>query len=112
MNDLIKSIVIDNKLCVADRMCELDDLAKDIETARGLLSGKYTYCKDCDDFYLSKSFFEESETKEARICIYEDYINSGGNEYADGYIDIVYRICPKGHKHEVSRSERQKIARV
>ena len=32
MNDLIKSIVIDNKLCVADRMGELDDLAKDIET--------------------------------------------------------------------------------
>ena len=112
MNDLIKNIVTNNKRTTADRNKELDELAKDIEEAKGLLSGKYTYCKICDDFYLSKSFFEEKETKESRICVYEDFINSGGNQYADGYIDIVYKVCPKGHKHEISRTEREKLRRV
>lgn len=108
MNDLIKSIVINNNRTIADRNEELDVLAKDIEKAKELLSGKYTYCKDCDDFYLSQSFFNKCETKEIRICIYSDPINSGGDEYADGYSDITYKICPKGHKHEINRIKRQK----
>ena len=74
--------------------------------AIGILSGKFQYCQDCDDYYLAKSFLSDSETKNARICIYQDPINSGGNDYADGYVDIKYSICPKGHKHEVSRKER------
>lgn len=108
MNELIKNIVTNNHRTVADRNKELDELEKDIKEARGLLSGKYSYCKECDDFYLSKSFFGEKETKEAKICVYNDPINSGGNEYADGYIDIMYQVCPKGHKHEVGRHERKK----
>ena len=108
MNDLIKSIVINNSRTIADRNKKLYELSKDIEYAKELLSGNYTYCKDCDDFYLSKSFFSEKETKEAKICVYEDFINSGGNEYVDGYIEIIYKICPKGHKHEVDRCEIKK----
>lgn len=38
----------------------------------------------------------DTETKNARICIYRDPINSGGNDYADGFVDITYSICPKG----------------
>lgn len=108
MNDLIKSIVIDNKISIEQRNNKLDTLAKDIEEAKGLLLGKYTYCKDCDDFYLSKSFFEETETKEEKICVYQDFINSGGNEYANGFVDIMYKVCPKGHKHVIDRIERLK----
>ena len=49
----------------------------------------------------------KKETKPARICIYEDPINSGSNDYVDGYTDITYSICPKGHKHEIDRKERR-----
>ena len=108
MNDFIKNIIINTKLTVADRNKELDKLAKDIEEAKEFLSGKYAYCTDCDDFYLYKSFFTETETKESRICVYEDFINSGGNEYVDGYVDILYKVCPKGHKHEIDRAERKR----
>lgn len=40
--------------------------------------------------------------------MYEDPINSGGNDYIDGYADILYSVCPKGHKHVVDRKERRK----
>ena len=108
MNDLIKSIIIDGYSGVEIRAKKLDELSADIELAKRFLSGEYTYCKYCDEFYLSKSFFEEKETKEEKICIYEDFINSGGNQYTDGYIDIIYTVCPKGHKQEISRNERKK----
>ena len=39
------------------------------------------------------------------VCVYEDPINSGGNDYVDGYADISYSVCPKGHKHVVDRRE-------
>ena len=77
-----------------------------IVMAKGILSGKFIYCKDCNDYYLAKSFFTESETQKAKICVYKDIINSGGNEYKDGFVDITYRICPKGHRHEIDRKER------
>ena len=76
----------------------LDSLAKDIETAKGYISGKMRYCPDCNDFYLAQSFITETETKDGEVCIYRDPINSSGNEYAPGRIISTYRICPKGHK--------------
>ena len=76
--------------------------------ARGILSGKFKYCPECDDYYLAKSYLSDTETKPTRICIYEDPINSGGNDYADGFVDITYSICPKGHRREVDRTERRK----
>lgn len=108
MNETIKNIVLDTHKKIKDRVKELDVIAKDIELAKGLLNGEYSYCKDCDDFYLSKSFFEESETREEKIRTYVDPINSSGDEYTDGYVDILYLVCPKGHKHEISRSERKR----
>ena len=105
MNSVIKSI-IDKNCSKEEKNKALDLLCDEIEIAKGILSGKYKYCSKCDDYYLAKSFFTESETKETNICVYKDIINSGGNEYARGYVDITYSICPKGHKHEVDRSER------
>lgn len=84
---------------------ELSKLAKDIEFAKGVVDGTYKYCKECDDYYLAKSFLHDSERKKSRICVYKDIINSGGNEYIDGYIHIKYEICPKGHKRETERIE-------
>ena len=107
MNNIIKDII--NKNCSKEEKNKaLDLLSDEIEMAKGILSGRYKYCPDCDDYYLAKSYLTETETRETQICVYQDIINSGGNEYADGFVDIIYSICPKGHKHEVSRSERRR----
>lgn len=105
MNKFIKDI-IDKSCSDKQKKNELNKLSDEIEMAKGILSGKFQYCKDCDDYYLAKSFLSDSETKNARICIYNDPINSGGDDYADGYVDITYSVCPKGHRHEVNRKER------
>lgn len=105
MNKFIKEI-IDKKCTKEEKNKALDILSNEIKMAKGILSGKFQYCPDCDDYYLARSYLSDSETKNTKILIYDDPINSGGNEYADGFVDIKYSICPKGHKHEVSRKER------
>lgn len=105
MNKIIQDII--NKNCKdKEKKKALDLLSNEIEMARGILSGKFKHCPDCDDYYLAESYLTDTETKNARICTYQDPINSGGNDYADGFVDITYSICPKGHKHEVNRKER------
>lgn len=106
MNSLIKNIFSQN-ITKEEKNKALDLLCEEIEMAREILSGKFQYCPDCDDYYLPRSYLQETETEETKICIYEDPINSGGNDYVDGFLDITYRICPKGHKHEISRKERR-----
>lgn len=106
MNKVIQDI-IDRKCTKEEKNKALDLLSDDIEIAKGILSGKFTYCPECDDYYSTKSYLTEHETKPTRICVYQDFINSGGNDYVDGYVDITYSICPKGHKHEVNRDERR-----
>lgn len=106
MNKTIKDII--NRKCTdEEKERVLKSLSEDIETAKGILSGKFKYCPDCNDYYLSKSFLSDVDTKSTRICTWQDPINSGGNEYEDGFVDITYTICPKGHKHEVNRKEKR-----
>lgn len=106
MNKTIRDI-IDKKCDDVEKNKELDILLDDIRLAKDILSGKYKYCPNCDDYYLTESYLTDTDTKSSRICIYEDPINSGGNEYVDGFVDITYSICPKGHKHKVNRKERR-----
>lgn len=107
MNNLIKSILM--KPCETEEKLQLlDSMLDEIDMAKGIISGKYKYCPECDDYYLTKSFINDIETKKTKICIYEDPINSGGNDYTDGFVDITYETCPKGHKHEIERHERFK----
>lgn len=76
----------------------------EMQTNIGLLrDGKLEYCEKCKEFYNSKSFFTESETRNERICIYEDPINSGGNEYDNGQVEYRYRVCPKNHRSLMDR---------
>lgn len=96
----------------AAKIEELGNLSRDIELARGVLSGKFKFCSCCNDYYLAKSFIEEQDTIPTRVCTYVDIINSGGNEYKDGFADIKYSVCPKGHRHEVSRHERVAASRT
>lgn len=107
MNKIIKDI-IGRKYTKEEKVKILDSLSDDIKIAKELLSDKYKYCPECDDYYLSKSYLTEVETKPTQICVYEDPINSGGNDYVDGDAYITYKICPKGHKHEINREERRK----
>lgn len=100
MNKIIKEI-IDRRCTKEEKDKALALLNNDIEMAKGILSGKFQYCPECDDYYLSESYLTRVETKETKICVYEDPINSGGNNYIDGYVDIIYSICPKGHRHEI-----------
>lgn len=105
MNKIIKDII--NKNCSdKEKNKELDKLNDEIEMAKGILNGKFQYCPECDDYYLTRSYLTDRETKNAKICIYQDPINSGGNDYSDGFVDITYSTCPKGHKHEINRKER------
>lgn len=107
MNKIIKDI-IDSRCSYKEKNKALDLLSNDIDIARGILSGEFKYCPECDDYYLSKSYLTDNETRPTKICVYEDPINSGGNDYVDGFADIIYSICPKGHKHEVDKKERRK----
>lgn len=58
---------------------------------------------------ISQIFFiKKTEVKQIEVCVYQDYINSGNNEYEKRYIDVTYSICPKGHRHEINRSNPRK----
>lgn len=105
MEKIIRDI-IDKKESKEEKIKELEELLDDIEIAKGILNGEFNYCPKCNDYYLSESFGNKKETKPTKICIWNDPINSGGNEYEDGYVDIEYAICPKGHKIEISRKEK------
>ena len=107
---MVKNIedIIISRVRDSEKLEVLKQYEEDIKTAKDIINGKLTYCEECKDYYLTKSFFSEKETIPTKICMYEDPINSGGNDYVDGYADILYSVCPKGHKHEISRNERRK----
>ena len=79
----------------SEKLEVLKQYEDDIKTAKDIINGKLTYCEECKDYYLTKSFFPEKETIPTKICVYEDPINSGGNDYVDGYTDILYSVCLK-----------------
>ena len=107
---MVKNIedIIISRVRDSTKLEVLKQYDEDIKTAKDIINGKLTYCEECKDYYLTKSFFSEKETIPTKICMYEDPINSGGNDYVDGYADIIYHVCPKGHKHVVDRKERRK----
>ena len=107
MNKVIKDI-IDRNCTNEEKNKALNSLTNEIEIAKDILSGKYKFCPKCGDYYLAKSFLTEQKTISTEICVYKDPINSGGDEYVDGYIDITYDVCPKGHREEIERKERRK----
>ena len=103
LNDIEKIVI--SKARDSEKLEVLKQYEDDIKTAKDIINGKLTYCEECKDYYLTKAFFSEIESIPTKICVYEDPINSGGNDYVDGYADITYRVCPKGHKHVVDRME-------
>ena len=108
--NILKNIedIIISRARDSEKLEALKRYEDDIKIAKDIINGELTYCEECKDYYLAKSFFSEKETISTKICVYEDPINSGGNDYVDGYADITYSVCPKGHKHVVDRKERRK----
>lgn len=104
MDKVIENILI-SRATNQEKYAQIEKLEKDIEMARKILSGECKYCKECNDYYLSKSFFTETEIKNEKICTYNDPINSSGNEYKDSQVRYIYLICPKGHRDLQDRQE-------
>ena len=103
MNSVIKDI-IKRKCDEESKKKALLSLKEDIKIAEKILEGEMTYCENCEDYYLTKSFFTIQETTNEKVCIYNDPINSGGNEYEMQDVTRLYRVCPKGHKHLINKS--------
>lgn len=104
MHQFIKDIMHSNKATYLKEE-QLNKLIEDIEFARDILKNKYTYCKECDDYYLTQSFFRTTEEKEEKVCVYEDPINSGGNDYELRKMIYTYSVCPKNHKKVITEIE-------
>ena len=83
----------------------LNLLSDEIKIAKLILSGDYLYCSECDDYYLTKSYLTETKTEDFQICVYKDLTHEEDNKYAEGFYHIKYRVCPKGHKHELFRNK-------
>ena len=58
MHEIVKEILENQNYSKNDRLALLNGLAKDIEFAKDVERGIYKYCPVCDDYYLTKSFFE------------------------------------------------------
>lgn len=100
MNRDVKSIITNTFMSKDDKLKALDNIAADIELARNIVTGKFKYCAQCDDYYLSDSFQTEKKIEERNVLVYVDPINSGGNEVKKELQEITYCICPKGHRYE------------
>ena len=69
MNSVIKDI-LKRKVNIEDKRNALNSIEKDIEIAKKILSGEMIYCENCDDYFLARSFFQDTETKKESICTY------------------------------------------
>lgn len=108
MEAIIKEIVL-CKSKKEEKLKKLEELENEIKIAKSIVNGEFRYCKTCDDYYLKDSFLPKVEKKKEKICVYHDPINSGGNEYRDGVVEISYDLCPKGHRCNEQRREYSKF---
>lgn len=104
LHKIVKDI-LDSNINSEEKKHQLDEIKSSIELAEKIFSGELTYCKKCGDYYLSKSFFIETEMVDENVCVYSDPINSGGDEYKIKKVCYTYKICPKGCKHQINREE-------
>ena len=100
MEEIIEKLLLSNKNDNKKRE-EINKIKSSCEEALKYLSGEYKYCPQCREYYRKKSFEFVTRTKEENVCVYEDIINSGGNEYEKQMVTRNYRVCPKDHWIEV-----------
>ena len=102
MNNTISEILFNTSLKNKSKKDKITDIKNSCEEALKYLSGEYRFCPYCKEFYRKKSFEFVTRTREENVCVYEDIINSGGNEYEKQMVTRNYRICPKDHWLEVT----------
>lgn len=107
MHDFIEKIVKSHQQA-PNKLKVIEELRQELKIAEEIIKGKYTYCDECGDYYLSQSFLSEVKQEDCKICTFVDPINSSGNTYVDGIAQVTYRICPKGHRKEIYRHETKK----
>ncbi len=52
----IENIII-SRATNDEKLEALKQYEDDIKTAKDIINGKLTYCEECKDYYLTKSFF-------------------------------------------------------
>lgn len=104
MHNIIKNI-LDSNITNQKKMEEIEAIKESIIIAEQIFTGKFAYCKTCKDYFLSKSFFEDTEIVNEKVCTYIDPINSGGDQYENRPVRYTYKYCPKGCKHKIKREE-------
>ena len=66
--------IVTSSMSNEEKLKVLKSLSQDIQIAKDIINCKYTYCEECGDYYLSKSFFTENKIEQTKICTYEDPI--------------------------------------
>lgn len=104
MNKTVKEIV-EQWADSTTKLKELEKLEEDIAFAKKIVKGEYKQCLECKEYFLTRTFFTETERIDCQICTYDSPYNSGDDEYAEGYADITYLVCPKGCKTIIDKIE-------
>lgn len=94
----INKILKDTSLSREDKRAKIESIKRVVNDALDILSGDWCYCNICQEFYKTKSFYQETEMESCQVKTYDDPINSGGNEYTPGTRYTTYVFCPKGHR--------------
>lgn len=96
MHKVIKEILMSDKTSETKRK-QIDEIKESINLAERIFTGELAFCKLCQDYYMSKSFYTDTIVEEENVCVYSDPINSGGDEYERQKFKYTRRYCPKGH---------------
>lgn len=102
MEKPVSEILFDRNLASKDKKEKIEKIKNSCDEALQYLSGEYKFCPQCKDYYRKKSFEFITETKEEKVCVYRDIINSGGDEYENQMVTRNYYICPKNHRIETN----------
>ena len=98
---VISDILFSTTLKREEKQAQIKKIVNAGSEALEYLNGNYRFCPQCKDFYRKQSFEFVEETKDEQVCVYDDPINSGGNEYETKPVTRQYHICPKNHRIEI-----------
>lgn len=77
MYKVIKEILMSDKTHETKRK-QIDEIKESINLAERIFTGELSFCKLCQDYYMSKSFYTDTAVEEENVCVFSDPINSGG----------------------------------
>lgn len=96
MHKVIKEILMSDETHEAKRK-QIDEIKESINLAERIFTGELSFCKICQDYYMSQSFYSQTTVEEENVCVFSDPINSSGDEYEMQKFKYTRCYCPKGH---------------